>query len=166
MYVSILARTLLVSTLLGSCMAKSAAQETQLSTSFGVVSPSCAATGTTYKLGAKAPVLTDEYGRTCASGTIATTPSNTSNTAMGQVAVGTATNPATLLVAARPGRVSVVIVNETNVVIRVGASSNLSSIANTTKLLGLDGASITIESSAAIYGYGLSAATISYVEVY
>lgn len=82
--------------------------------------------------------------------------------ATGQATVGTS---ATEIVAARAGRKSVTIVNESTTVVRLGASDVTTSTG--LYLAGTAGASITIVGGAAVYGIvGSSTEAVSYVEVY
>lgn len=82
-----------------------------------------------------------------------------SNMATGQVAV---TTSATLVAAARAGRQMITLSPTTAVVYYVGNTG----VTSSTGLYVAAGASITLETAAAVYAVGASAVTISYIEFY
>lgn len=84
-----------------------------------------------------------------------------STLANNQVAVTTA---ATLVVAARAGRQSVTITSTSAVVFYVGTSAVTT--ANGLYVAGAAGASITINTAAAVYAVGAANVTLSYLESY
>lgn len=81
--------------------------------------------------------------------------------ATGQVAVGTS---ATLVAAARATRQAITIVSASAVVFYVGNTGVTA--ANGQYVAAAAGASITINTTAAIYAVGASAVTVSYMETY
>jgi len=81
----------------------------------------------------------------------------------GQVTVAAT---ATLIAAARPGRGAVTIVNHGTTNVFIGGDPNVTAL-NGVKLVGVDGASITLSAQSAIYGITASGSQIvSYVEAY
>ena len=97
-------------------------------------------------------------------GPVTVTPAQASSIATGQVSVG-ATAGGTLIVAARTGRRSVVIVQEGTTLVRLGASG----VTTTTgvPLPGTAYAAFTIDGGAAVYGITASgSATVSFVEIF
>lgn len=82
--------------------------------------------------------------------------------ATGQVAIGTT---ATALVAARASRAAVTIINGTTTPVYIGFTSGVTT--GTGALLpGAIGASITIETTAALFGITASSSAISFVETF
>lgn len=114
------------------------------------------------ELGA-APTYTDTAGSVCGAdgvfGTVKTL--GTGSLATGQVAVSTS---ATLIVAARANRASVTITSKADVAFCVGGSGV--SMSSGLYVAGVSGASVTLETSAAVYAVGEASVTLAYVEAH
>jgi hypothetical protein len=108
---------------------------------------------------AVSPVKVDQTTRGT---TNAVVPLSAQTIASAQVSVGTT---ATSISAARTGRRSITIINEGTTVVRLGASGVTTSTG--AYLAGVAGASITLETEAAVYGIvGSGTAAVSVIENY